>query len=66
MLLVSVDLIYISRKASYCEDKAKVLKGNSRATFFSFVAVSIAVTAFGLQVQLNVCQKDVILRYRLL
>lgn len=34
MFLVSVDLIYISRKASYYEDKAKVLKGNSRVTFF--------------------------------
>lgn len=66
MFLVSVNLIYISSKASYCEDEAKVLKGNSHTTFFPCVAVSVAVTDFRLQVQLNVCQKDVILEHHLL
>lgn len=66
MFLVSVNLICISRRASYCEDKAKVLKGSSHMRFFSCAAVSVAVTDFGLQVQLSVCQKDVIPEHRLL
>lgn len=64
MFLVSVNLICISSKASYCEGKAKVLKGESHMR--GFLCVSAAVTDFGLQLLLNVCQEKEILEHHLL